>query len=101
VNIIKSILTLLFIFVGNDHAYITLVINRYIEVDRAAADLAVFDIILFWNGAIDEDVDAFAAVGAVYFSGFEFVHEGLFLLVHGHDGFELQQDELCFLRAQW
>ena len=74
-------------------------INRYIEVNRSAADLAVFYIILFWNGAVDEDVDAFAAVGTVYFSGFEFVHKKLFLFVHGHDGFEFMQHELCFLCA--
>lgn len=91
---------LLFIFVGNDHAYIAFMINRYIEVNRSAADLAVFYIILFRNGAVDEDVDAFAAVGAVYFSAFEFVHEGLFLFVHGHNGFELMQHEFCFLCAQ-
>jgi len=38
--------------------------NRHIKHDRATTDLAILDVLLLWQGVVDQDGDGLAAIGA-------------------------------------
>jgi hypothetical protein len=45
-----------------------------VQADGATADRAVFDIFLFGDTAIHQDLDGFSTIGTVYEQGFEWIH---------------------------
>jgi hypothetical protein len=47
------------------HADVAFVIDRYPDVDRSAADLAVLDVLLLLDRIVNDDIDRLPALGAL------------------------------------
>jgi hypothetical protein len=59
-------LSALFIFMLDTQNNLPCPLNLHIETDGTATDLAVFDIVLLGNRAVNQDFDDFPAIGAVH-----------------------------------
>lgn len=53
---------------------VTVLINSYTKINRTAAHLAIFNIVLLRYGAIDKNFDKLATIGALYIFGAKVVH---------------------------
>ncbi len=62
------------IFAGNCYVGYSFVIDCHVKFNRATTYLAVFNIALLFNRAIEKNLDIFTAVGALYIAGHEFMH---------------------------
>lgn len=59
----------------HDDKRLPIVVHCYIELDRAAADLAILDVTLVRDRAVDKNINRLAAIGAMDFSCLNLVHK--------------------------
>ena len=48
----------------------------YIEVDWATTDLTILNVVLMWNGGINQHVDGLSTIGALNIFLFQLMHSG-------------------------
>lgn len=53
---------------------VTLLIDAHTKINRPAAHLAIFNIVLLRYGAIDKNFDELPTIGALYILGAKVVH---------------------------
>lgn len=68
------VISVLLIIIRDIYGWITVVVQSYIEIDRPATYLAIFNIALIGYGAINQYFNRLTAIWARNISGFKCVH---------------------------